>query len=237
MDSLLASANTLSLSDIHVLPASLKGFHPIEYLLFGIGGSKTATDITAREKMYLVSLAESLYNTTTDLRNSWDVNQPGNFTNQFITAGNGSSRFATRKDAFLAMVSAMAGICDEVANGKMEEPLAAQDSTLEESQFAHSSTSDFKNNIIGIRNVYLSRYFGDGHGLDEIVAAKNLSLDNALKSQITVAINSFNAINSNYGAAIYTQQVQIHNAQDAINTLRATIEADLTNFVHTYIKD
>lgn len=240
MDSLLASSNGLTLADIDALPTSLKGFHPIEYMLFGLGGKKKAADLTARERLYLVSLTQSLYNTTAALRNSWDVSS-GNFTTQLTSAGNGSVRFSTRKDAFITIVTAMAGICDEVANGKMEEPLTGAgglpDSTLEESQFSHNSTTDFKNNMIGVQNVYLGKYFADGYGLNELVAQKNRSLDNALQSQISVAISSFNAIDSNYGAAVYYQAVQIHNAQDAINTLKEIIEDDLMNFIVTNIKD
>jgi putative iron-regulated protein len=237
LDSLLASSNNLALADINNLPESLKGFHPIEYIIFGVAGTKLAADITSREKQYLLSLTQSLANTTTDLRNSWDVSQSGNFTTELVTAGSGSVRFNTRKDALIAIVTAMAGICDEVANGKMEDPLAAQDSTLEESQFAHNSTSDFQNNMMGVLNVYLGKFSGDGHGLNELVAAKNLSLDNTLQSQMNAAVNSFNAINPNYGAAIYTEQVQIHAAQDAINALKNTLENDLMNFIQTTIND
>jgi outer membrane protein assembly factor BamD (BamD/ComL family) len=70
-----------------------------------------------------------------------------------------------------------------------------------------------------------------------LVASKNLSLDNTLQSQINIAISSFDNIDSNYGAAIYSQQVQIHNAQDAINALKETIEGDLMDFIVNNIKD
>ncbi len=237
LDSLLISNNSLTLSDIDLLPTSLKGFHPIEYLIFGIGGNKTASQITVREMKYLASLTQSLFNTTNALYNSWDTGQTGNFTDELLSAGSGSSRFATRKEAFITIASAMAGICDEVANGKMEVPLAAQDSTLEESQFSHNSTADFKNNIIGVKNVYFGNYISDGIGLNEIVKSKNLSLHNKLQSQITTAISSLNSIDANYGAAIYYQQFQVRNAQDAINALKTTIENDLMNFIHSNITD
>ena len=89
LDSLLASNNPLSLSDIDALPTSLKGFHPIEYILFGIGGSRKAADLTVLEMKYIVSLTQSLYNTTTALRESWDPAYK-NFTSQLTNAGNGS---------------------------------------------------------------------------------------------------------------------------------------------------
>src|SRR5205807_449771 len=126
----------LTVADIDSLPYSLKGYHPAEYLLFGVGGSKTTSQFTARQFQYLISLTQNLYNSVTGLRNSWDVSQ-GNFSEQLITAGEGSTRYATRKDAFVAIVAAMIKICNEVANSKMQVPLAAHDSTLVESQYAH----------------------------------------------------------------------------------------------------
>lgn len=236
MDSLLASTNPLTVAEIEGLPESLKGFHPLEYMLFGNGGSKLAADFTVREKLYMVSLAQNLYNITVALKDSWDVNV-GNFTTDLVTAGAGSTRYATRKDALIAIVNGMAGICEEVAGGKMEEPLIAQDSTLEESQFAHNSTADFQNNMKGVLNVYLGKFTGDGHGLNELVAAKNLSLDNTLQAQMNSAVDAFNNISSNYGAAIYTQQVQIIAAQDAINNLESTLSNELMNFIIVNVKD
>jgi uncharacterized iron-regulated protein len=188
--------------------------------------------------MYLASLTQSLYNTTTQLRNSWDPSQPNNFTLQVTTAGTGSTRFTTRKDFFLALVGSMADICNEVANEKMQTPLAAQDSTLDESSFSHNSVHDFTNNITGVLHAYLSVYNGSsGHSLSEIVKAKNTSLDNTIQSQINAAISSFNGITLTYEKAIYTQQNQIKTTQAAIRTLQATLEGELTTFIQANIKD
>ncbi len=236
LDSLLASTNPLTLADIDALPYSLKGYHPAEYLLFGVGSSKTAAQITPRQLQYLVSLTQSLYNSTTALRNSWDVAQPGNFTEQLITAGTGSTHFASRKDAFVAIVTSMASICNEVANGKMEDPLAAHDSTLVESQYAHNATEDFTNNMIGIKNAYRCQYVSTGKSLHDLVASYDLSLDNTILAQIDAAIAALSAIDPDYGKAIFTQVGQIQQAQSAINTLESTLNL-LNNFIQTTIKN
>lgn len=236
LDSLLASSNPLTLADIDSLQFALKGYHPIEYVLFGVGGSKTIAQLTSRERQYMISLTQSLYNAVTALRNSWDVSQPDNFTVQLVTAGNGSTRFATRKDAFIAIASAMEGICNEVANGKMDKPLAAHDSTLVESQYAHNATTDFKNNIIGVQNVYLCRYASTGTSLHNLVAEKNASLDNDIQAQLNAAIASLDLLDPNFGVAIFTQQGQIQEAQDAINILKGSLN-NLINFIQTNITD
>ena len=238
LDSLLASNNPLTVNDITPLTTTLKGFHAIEYIIFGVGSTRKAADITPRQKVYLASLAQSLYNTTTQLRNSWDPSQPNNFTVQVITAGTGSTRYPTRQALFLALVGSMADICNEVANEKMQTPFAAQDSTLDESSFSHNSTTDFTNNITGILHAYKSTYNGtSGHSLSQLVAANNASLDNTIQSQIAVAIASFKGITQPYEQAIYTQQNQIRTVQAALRTLQSTLEGNLTTFVQTYIKD
>ena len=237
LDSLLSSTNPLSNSDVESLPYSLKGFHAIEYILFGINGTKKAEAVTVREKQYLSALCTNLVQVASSLYLSWDISKANNFSNELIMAGKGGTRFATRKDALISIVTAMAGICDEVANGKMEDPLVAKDASLEESQFAHSSTNDFKNNIISVQNAYLCKYKTDGHGLNEMVASKNISLDNTIQNNINSAIASFDALNANYGEAIFSQVTQIHNTQDLINSLKTSLEVDLMNFIQTNIKD
>jgi uncharacterized iron-regulated protein len=237
LDSLLASTNPLTLSDIESLQYSLVGYHPIEYVLFGVGGTRTPAELTPRLMQYLVSLSQHLVNVTTNLRKSWDVNEPGNFTQELTTAGAGSTRYSTRKEAFLSIVGAMMGICDEVANGKMEDPLAAHDSSLVESQYAHNATIDFINNMIGVGNVYFSRYNAiSGKSIHDIVASREALLDNSIQSRINAAIDALEALDPNYGMAIYTQQGQIIAAQQAINDLRDALGL-LENFVHSNITD
>jgi putative iron-regulated protein len=238
LDSLLASNNPLEVENVDSLQFTLKGYHAIEYVIFGVGGTRTAAELSGNPRLlkYLTSLTQSLTNTLAELIQSWDVNVPGNFATQLINAGNGSLRFATRKDAFLEIVNAMTHICDEVANAKMEAPLAVPDSELVESQYAHNATTDFRNNIIGVQNVYMCKYFNTGKSLHDLVKAKNLSLDNDIQAKINASLNALAGIDPNYGHAIYTQQSQILIAQNAINELLNAMNL-LTNFVHSNINE
>lgn len=238
LDSLLSSSNALTVGDISALPQTLKGYHAIEYIIFGEGSTAKASDITARQKLFLSSLAQNLYNITTNLRNSWDP-AAGDFTAQLVGAGTSASTYFTSKQAaFLTIVGSMSDICDEVANSKMQVPYAAEDSTLDESSFSHNSIIDFTNNITGIKNAYFSQYNNaGGHSLHELVAAKNASLDATLQSQMNAAISSFSTITVTFEKAIYTQRGQVKTVQSTINTLKATLDNQLTAFVKTNIKD
>ncbi|HWB27941.1 MAG TPA: imelysin family protein [Chitinophagaceae bacterium] len=234
MDSLLASSNPLEVSDIQNLTLSLRGYHPIEYIIFGDHGSRKAADITARQKKYMISLSADLTNTCNALYLSWS-SAPVNFAQQVITAGTGSSKYTTRQDIFMALAGGMIDICDEVGGGKMKEPYNAKDPQLVESPYSGNSLIDFKNNIIGAQNVYLG--VNGGKGIKDIVAAKNKALDNKLQGLFTAAINSFDGITVTYEQAILSQRVQSQQTMDAVIALKESLESDLVPFIQQNIKD
>ncbi len=234
LDSILGSSATFSESYVNGLDDALRGFHPIEYLLFGNGGNKTASQFTSREKDFLLALTTNLKNLATQLAQEWNPAVSGNYSVQITTAGSSGSVYATKRAAFEEMVNSMADICNEVANEKIQTPFVAQDPSLEESPFSFNSMTDFINNIKSVQNVYLGKYTTDGKGLEDLVRANNLSLDGTIKTKINSALAALNAITVPFGQAITTQQVQITNAQAAINNLKSVIENDLMTYVQTY---
>jgi len=196
-----------------------------------LNGNKTASQFTAREIEYMAALALNLKILTASLANSWNPAVNGNFHSEFITAGNGSTVYSTQRAAFEEIVNAMAGICNEVANGKMTDPFIQQDAALEESPFSFNSITDFTNNIRSVENVYLGKYSSDGKGLEDLVRQNNLSLDGAIKTKINSSIAALQNITVPFGQAIISQPTQVQNAIDAINDLKDEIESNLFPFV------
>ena len=244
MDSLLSSGNGLSTTDVQSLPSTLRGYHPIEYLIFGEGGSRKASELDTRKKQYLVSLSQDLLdNNVEPLLVSW-VGATG-YSNTILTAGTGNTTYSSKKAFFLDIIgdNGMAGICNEVGqqneDGKIYNPYFNKDSTLAESPYSGNSLTDFKNNIIGAQQVYLG--LNSGKGVKDLVAAKNKDLDNKIQAAFTTAINSFDNIsgsdNMRFEVAIYQRRTQIANTLAALNTLQALLEDDLTTFIQQNVKD
>lgn len=232
----LASNAVFTEAYINSLDDALKGFHPIEYLIFGKEGDKTAAELTDREIEYLKGLALNLKTLTANLDGSWDPSTAGNYHLAFTTAGDGSAVYATQKEALEELVNAMAGICDEVANGKMEEPFAAEDPNLEESPFSQNSKTDFTNNIKGVENVYMGKFSSDGKGLEDLVKKYSLQLDNSIKLKLSSAIAALGTISKPFGQAIQddAERIKVQNAIDAINELKVILEEDLLDFVNVH---
>ncbi len=237
LDSLLSSAQSFTQGYLDSTQSTLKGFHPLEYILFGTNGNKLPAEFSAREREYMVALADYIKRLTLTLRKSWDPNESGNYLTQVITAGQTGSLYASKRAAFEEIINAMVGICEEVAGGKIQEPLAMQDPSLEESPFSQNSITDFTNNIRSVQNAYLGNYSEDGIGLNEWVNENNISLDNKIQLKLTAAINSFNLVTLPFGQAILSQQNQLNSVQQAINELKDVLEGELLPFVQASIVD
>jgi predicted lipoprotein len=244
MDSLLTSSNPLNIADVQALPQTLRGYHPIEYLIFGTGGSRKASELDARKKKYLVSLSADLKGIVTNLYNDW-ISPPVNYAFMIANAGPSNSVYSSRQAFFLDVAgdNGMAGICNEVGqqneDGKMYNPYASKDSSLAESPYSGNSLIDFKNNIIGVQQVYMG--LNGGKGIKDLVAAKNKDLDNKIQAAITSAVNSFDNIsgsdNMRFEVAIFKRPTQIVATMTALNNLQDLLENDLVNFIKTYVKD
>ncbi len=209
-----------------------KGFHLIEYLLWGIDGNKQVADFNPRELEYLVAACENLKSKTATLYSSWAPSGE-NYVANFLTAGpNSTGIYKSEKNALEDLVSGLILIADEVANGKIEVPLNGEDGggvdpTQEESRFSHNSKIDFANNVRSISNIYNGKFLIDGKGLADVVAEKNASLDAQFNSEIVAAINAIEGIPGTFSDAIVNSRSAVTNAQIKVRTVLETLESEI----------
>lgn len=226
LDAVLAGTQDLTKSYIDGLDGTLKGFHTIEYLLFGTSGNKTADDFTVRELNYLIALSESLHGTAQQLEQSW-TSAGDNFGANLRNAGESGSIYLSHKAALQELAQGIVAIADEVGNGKINDPFSQQDITLEESRFSNNSKADFQDNIRSIKHIYTGDYTQAGAGLDDIVKTKNSALDTQIKTDIDAAINAIGAIPGTFTTAITQEKPAVEAAQQAVRKLQETLETKL----------
>jgi len=230
LDAVLASTDALTDAYIEVQIGELKGFHTIEYLLWGATGDKQIGDFTAREFEYLAAVTENLKTKTSVLSTSW-ATTGDNFVKNLTKAGTSESIYISEKAALEELVGGMIAIADEVANGKINDPLTQQDLQLEESQFSHNSKNDFANNIRSIRNVYNGNYNSVGKGIYDVVKTKNAGLADQLNSEIDAAITAIEDIPGTFSSAVFNDAAKVTTAKDKIAIVQLTLESKVMPLV------
>lgn len=239
LQAVLDSDDEFSPAYVQALPQTQKGFHAVEFLLFGEGGRKTAADLTDRELEYLTAMTADMASITSSLETSWTDGEGGQppFHDTFTSAGDPSNTvYPSLSAAGQEMVNGMSSICDEVANGKIAEPFDSRDPNKEESQFSENSLDDFQNNIRSVQNAYLGAVPAadtSGASLSAWVAARDPDLDQELQQKIAGAIAAIGAIPPPFHDAITNSADAdtIEAAQTAIRDLKTALDGELLPLV------
>ncbi len=232
----VTAMNAILLSTAPITPATLeqnveaRGFHLIEYLVWGIDGNKPASALTAREIEYLKAAAQDLQNNTQLLYDGWKVSG-GNFSRNFILAGGSSSIYTSQKDALEEIIDGLITIADEVSTGKIQVPLD-EGVSQEESRFSNNSKKDFADNMRSIKNIYLGDFNGiDGKGLTDIVVAGNSTLDTNIKTKINEAIAAIENIPGTFTQAVTNNRAAVEAARDKVTELQTLLQGQLKSYI------
>ena len=239
LEAVLASDEPITLDLVANLQETQKGFHTIEYLLWGQDSEKTAADLSDRELEYLLALSEELTLITADLAASWSEGVDGDapYRDVFTTAGEpGNTQYPSIGSAAEEIMQGMVDICTEVAEGKIAGPYDERDPDLVESQYSFNSLLDFQDNMRSVLNAYtgdMPAAETEGNGLDAWVAERDPDLDAQLRSEIDAAIAALDAVPDPFPAAITdpANDDLIEAAQQAIATVQTTIEGDVIPLV------
>ncbi|HWM86176.1 MAG TPA: imelysin family protein [Kofleriaceae bacterium] len=239
LEAVLASDEVIDLAFVSDLPETQKGFHTIEYLLWGQDSEKTVDQFDDRELEYLLALTEELTVITGDLATSWTDGVGGDaaYRDVFTTAGEpGNDAYPALGSAVQEILDGMSGICVEVGTGKIAEPFDERDPNLVESQYSFNSLYDFQDNMRSVLNAYtgdMPEAGTEGSGLDGWVAERDPDLDARFKAEIQTAIDLLGEIPPPFPAAILDEanDPAIEAAQAAIATVQVTVDGDLADLL------
>lgn len=235
VNTVLAGSTNITINFIAEQDSNAKGFHALEFLLWGIDGQKTASQLTAREIDYIKATAGYLSQQTTALFNAWSPSGT-NFAVNLTNADAAGSIYGSQVAALVQVVDGVIGIADEVGNGKLQDPMYGNGGNYsledEESRFSNNSKADFADNIRGIKYIYSGDYNGNnGSGLSEIVAAGNPNLDAQIKVAIDEAIAEIENIPGTFTNAIVNNRTDVEDAIAKVNALEALLSSQLKPYI------
>ncbi len=214
---------------------------------FGDGKSsntKPASSLTAKQFDYLKATSTLLAEYTAYLARAWSTNYdpenpsaPGYVT--ILSNPNDNNPFYSSEYAVLEeLVKGMMGIVDEVANGKMSDPMGADigsaNMALVESPFAWNSLNDFTNNIRSVYSIYTGHYRqNQGPGIKALVEKVDPALAASVEQDILNCMQMIQAIRpaggGDFGQAIFTHdgRARAQQAIDALNALHGRLESEV----------
>lgn len=234
-DAIIASTDVLSADYVASLATSSKGFHALEYILFGKNKNRNVSELSTRQLEYALALSSNIASIATTNYDAWTTST--GFLNILKYPSATNTTFPNHKSALLEVATALIGICEETGAEKINAVFVAQDPNMEESQFSQNSLADFKANISGAEIVYLGNYKEHGASISSWVQIHNKSLDLKIKAAFTDAKNALNQISVPFGEAIISQPNAVNNAVVKIEALATLMDKELIPLIQLKVID
>lgn len=223
IEEILASNTPLTPDVVATLGANRKGFHAIEYLLFG-------DTTSARRRDYANALAADLATRADELRAAW---REGDYVTRFVEIGRPGASFVTIKAAIDRMVNASIFLAEVVQDAKLGRPMGKQaggvpNVKLAESGPSDNSLDDIAANLRGLRAVWNgSRSGNDTTGLGAILAQLHPALDHQVRAELDAALAAIAAVPRPFADALVARAPELEAAYAAMQKLRRTLSVDV----------
>ncbi len=209
---------------VPTLSGSVRGFHVIEYLLFGDSVNKQVGQITNNEFAYLNALMLDFTKRTNSLATQWDV-AGSDYAANIAEAGNSGKIYQTQQDAFQELNENIAFITDVVGSRRIFDALYNQNPKNIESQYSRNTNVDFANIMRSIKNIYTGGYNKEGKGLSTLVLKVNPELDVTVREKIELAIAAIGDMKPWLGQAMFSNKAKLELAIQAINEVQGAMDA------------
>jgi uncharacterized iron-regulated protein len=215
--SFLDDARPITLDVVSALPVGMRGFHALEYLLYGEDGKKVLDEFTPRELAYMIATAKVMAISTARLRNAWkprDVLDSSAGDWQLCNAGRMGSIYVTQDEALREILGRLIHCCSD-----LESRLSLDANGQGEDRYSGNGKSDNLSSLEGIRAVYTGEYSQSvdpavGIGLSALVREKSPSVDSTMRSQLEDA-----------SLTVYVApEVGYDPARDVVRDLRRTLQ-------------
>ena len=234
---------------------NVRGLDALEYLLFHNGSENACSsastinrsgswaaisemDLQSRRAAYAVTLATLVRDSATVLRDAWDPSS-GNFLGELETAGTGSETFASGQEGLNGMSDALFYLDKETKDMKIAIPAAltmdcsASSCPAEvESDIAHFSLENIRQNVVGFQAVYRGQLLEDGDPVADDKGFRGLllmmgadALVNDMDMAISGAFAAFDNVDGTLAEAVVNDRddvVALYNAVKAITDLLKT---------------
>jgi putative iron-regulated protein len=245
LEGILKTSTSITPEVIRSSGTDLKGFHTVEYLLFGNGKSTNVKPISAftdRDIEYLKATTQVLAENTAALATAWttqsDPDIPGSpsYISLITEPGTSNPLYSSNHAVIFEFLNGMIKIADEVGNGKIADPLGdtvdKANPAAEESPFSWNSVTDFSNNIRSIQLMYEGAESNNGLGLKTLLSARNQELAEEVSAQISQAIQKIEDISKDgqtFGRAILDSEgrKRVMDAQKELNALHSLLNGEV----------
>lgn len=238
----IAGTTVLDATYFANLGANKKGFHSIEYLLFGPDDAVVlaafTTDANAdRRRAFVAGCADHLAATTVKLRDAWL-----SYALLLAAPGADNADYPTIKASIDAFVNETVFQAEVVADARIGKPMGTASGgvphpELQESAPSGHSIADMTHALESIRNIYYgSRDGAPGKGIGGLVVELSPATDREVRTALDTAFASLAAIPTPYTQSLLDARPEVMTAYTAVQELQHILATEVIGTLGATLK-
>lgn len=235
----IAGAAALDASYFAALGANKKGFHAIEYLVFGADDAAVLAALTGseRRRAFVTGAADDLAATSDQLRAAWR-----DYGAQLAAPGATNADYPTIKTSIDALVNESVFQAEVVADARLGRPMGTATGGVpqpdeQESAPSDNSVADMTATLESIRALYYgSRDGTSGKGIGGLVAARSPATDREVRAALEAALSAVAAIPTPYRQALLDASPAVMDAYAAVQTLQDLLATEVVGTLGATLK-
>ncbi len=209
--------------------ANRKGFHALEYLLFGPNeAAQLAMFADVRRRALVVAYAQNLESRGKELRAAWTGEQ-----DLLAHPGDTNETYPTVADSIDAFVNESVFLAELAADARLGKPSGTATGgvpqlDLVESRPSDNSLQDLTNTLRGIHNVYFGSLDGTpGKGIGKLIQTSSPSTDRDVRKALAASLAAVAAIPHPYEVALSEHAPEIDVALTEIKELKTIFATEV----------
>ncbi|HEU0033097.1 MAG TPA: imelysin family protein [Kofleriaceae bacterium] len=238
LELLLASPDPITEATIANTGANAKGFHALEYLLFGDDATVLAGFAEPRRRELVVALAQNLEHEARALREAW----VGDYAIRMAEPGAANTEFPTIQSVIDTLVNESVFLAEVIANTRLGKPLGVTtggvpDPSLQESGPSDNSTLDIANELRSIRAIYVGSRTGQGdRGISALIDERSPATDRAVRDALDAADAAVAAIPRPFATALVELRPEVTAAHEAVKELKRVLATEVVGTLGATLK-
>ena len=216
------------------LASTQRGLGAIEYMLFREDSLESLQDRSSTRCDYLTALGEVVDSETSAIAADWAVKRStGAAYKDFFTGRSDSSLDADQAVAELVrtQVFLIRTVVDMRLAGAMGLRDAEPDPLALPGGNGENALSDLRNEIMGMRDMYVGHEESGGPGISDIVLGLSSETDERTRERFASALAAIDAVEPPLRAAIAERPEQVQAVYDRLSELQRTLSTEVVSLL------
>ncbi len=216
------------------LASTQRGLGAIEYVLFSEASLESLQDPSSTRCEYLTALGELVESETSAIAADWAVKRAaGAAYKEFFTGRSDSSLETDQAVAELVrtQVFLIRTVVDMRLAGAMGLRGGEPDPSALPGGNGHNALNDLRNEILGMRDIYVGDEESGGPGISDIVLGLSSETDERMREHFASALAAIDAVAPPLRAAIQERPEQVQAVYDRLSELQRTLSTEVVSLL------